>query len=147
MLLKASLRNSLEIWPRTLAPPVNACTLEELKLMKTGNYSAKTRSLGGRMFDSLCSRMFVSNSRPIKEMREDPFLRKLQEKTEAELEDLSSLRDKGKEGHAKSEIGDVNQSVEDKQDVAARDDEVGGPRGLEPTRYGDWERGGRCSDF
>ena len=26
-------------------------------------------------------------------------------------------------------------------------DEIGGPRGLEPTRYGDWERGGRVSDF
>lgn len=25
--------------------------------------------------------------------------------------------------------------------------EVGGPRGLEPTRFGDWERKGRCSDF
>lgn len=25
--------------------------------------------------------------------------------------------------------------------------EVGGPTGLEPTRYGDWERGGRCIDF
>ncbi|WOL13948.1 hypothetical protein Cni_G22728 [Canna indica] len=25
--------------------------------------------------------------------------------------------------------------------------EVRGPRGPEPTRYGDWERGGRCSDF
>ena len=25
--------------------------------------------------------------------------------------------------------------------------EVGGPKGLEPTRYGDWERNGRCSDF
>nr|BBD21380.1 hypothetical protein [Oryza glaberrima] len=25
--------------------------------------------------------------------------------------------------------------------------EIGGPRGPEPTRYGDWERGGRCSDF
>ena len=25
--------------------------------------------------------------------------------------------------------------------------EVGGPRGPEPTRYGDWERGGRCIDF
>lgn len=25
--------------------------------------------------------------------------------------------------------------------------EVGGPRGPEPTRYGDWERAGRCSDF
>ena len=25
--------------------------------------------------------------------------------------------------------------------------EIGGPRGPEPTRYGDWERNGRCIDF
>jgi len=25
--------------------------------------------------------------------------------------------------------------------------EYGGVRGPEPTRYGDWERNGRCSDF
>ncbi len=25
--------------------------------------------------------------------------------------------------------------------------EVGGPQGLEPTRYGDWEKAGRCFDF
>jgi hypothetical protein len=25
--------------------------------------------------------------------------------------------------------------------------ETGGPEGLEPTRYGDWEKAGRCSDF
>jgi hypothetical protein len=25
--------------------------------------------------------------------------------------------------------------------------EVGGPTGPEPTRYGDWERNGRCIDF
>lgn len=25
--------------------------------------------------------------------------------------------------------------------------EVGGPKGPEPTRYGDWERKGRCVDF
>ncbi len=26
-------------------------------------------------------------------------------------------------------------------------DEIGGPQGPEPTRFGDWERKGRCSDF
>ena len=26
-------------------------------------------------------------------------------------------------------------------------DEFGGPKGLEPTRYGDWEVNGRVSDF
>lgn len=25
--------------------------------------------------------------------------------------------------------------------------EIGGPKGLEPTRYGDWEKSGRCVDF
>lgn len=25
--------------------------------------------------------------------------------------------------------------------------EIGGPTGPEPTRYGDWERKGRCIDF
>jgi hypothetical protein len=25
--------------------------------------------------------------------------------------------------------------------------EIGGPKGPEPTRYGDWEKAGRCTDF
>jgi hypothetical protein len=25
--------------------------------------------------------------------------------------------------------------------------ELGGPKGPEPTRYGDWEYNGRCTDF
>ncbi len=25
--------------------------------------------------------------------------------------------------------------------------EVGGQQGPEPTRFGDWEKGGRCTDF
>ena len=29
----------------------------------------------------------------------------------------------------------------------AQPDEIGGPTGPEPTRYGDWERNGRCTDF
>ncbi|CAH9059083.1 unnamed protein product [Cuscuta epithymum] len=32
-------------------------------------------------------------------------------------------------------------------DVNRETGEIGGPKGPEPTRYGDWERGGRCSDF
>jgi hypothetical protein len=28
-----------------------------------------------------------------------------------------------------------------------RPKEIGGPAGPEPTRYGDWERNGRVSDF
>lgn len=29
----------------------------------------------------------------------------------------------------------------------SRPTEIGGPPGPEPTRYGDWEKGGRCIDF
>jgi hypothetical protein len=30
---------------------------------------------------------------------------------------------------------------------AEKPNEIGGPSGPEPTRYGDWERNGRCIDF
>ncbi|MCB8873913.1 DUF1674 domain-containing protein [Acidisoma silvae] len=30
---------------------------------------------------------------------------------------------------------------------AAMPKEFGGPAGPEPTRFGDWEKNGRCSDF
>ncbi len=30
---------------------------------------------------------------------------------------------------------------------AAPPAEIGGPKGPEPTRYGDWEQKGRCTDF
>ncbi len=34
-----------------------------------------------------------------------------------------------------------------KSDKKQVDIEIGGPAGPEPTRYGDWEKGGRCTDF
>lgn len=34
-----------------------------------------------------------------------------------------------------------------KADAALPTDESGGPKGLEPTRYGDWERKGITYDF
>ena len=46
---------------------------------------------------------------------------------------------------------DVLRKSTKKITVTGKDDsrpvEVGGPRGPEPTRYGDWEKAGRCSDF
>lgn len=34
-----------------------------------------------------------------------------------------------------------------KAEAKALPPEIGGPKGLEPTRYGDWERKGIASDF
>lgn len=39
--------------------------------------------------------------------------------------------------------GDDNSASAD----PARKKEVGGRGGLDPTRYGDWEKSGRCIDF
>jgi hypothetical protein len=36
---------------------------------------------------------------------------------------------------------------ESTQPVAHKPREIGGPKGPEPTRYGDWEYNGRCTDF
>lgn len=43
----------------------------------------------------------------------------------------------GQQGAADSVAGEI-------QDTPA---EVGGPKGPDPTRFGDWERKGRCIDF
>jgi hypothetical protein len=32
-------------------------------------------------------------------------------------------------------------------ETSLRPREIGGPKGPEPTRYGDWEFNGRCTDF
>ncbi|MDY6942401.1 MAG: DUF1674 domain-containing protein [Pseudomonadota bacterium] len=46
-----------------------------------------------------------------------------------------------------SDRGRKNPSGESKQRAAQKPKEIGGPQGLEPTRYSDWERKGRCIDF
>jgi len=71
----------------------------------------------------------------------DPFLSKLQKQTEAGYLELLARKD------------DVPETEEDKlaeEELERRNKERGewgGPAGREPTRYGDWEKGGRCSDF
>ena len=35
----------------------------------------------------------------------------------------------------------------DEHDVSVKNTETDRPAGLEPTRYGDWEKKGRCYDF
>ena len=47
---------------------------------------------------------------------------------------------------------DINQAQQiapesEKGKKPEKQTEIGGPKGLEPTRYGDWEAKGRCYDF
>ena len=43
--------------------------------------------------------------------------------------------------------GQASKNAIDPKDPKTWPKEHGGPEGPEPTRYGDWEVGGRCSDF
>jgi len=50
-----------------------------------------------------------------------------------------------------AEINASDEAIQTKKDPAIKqtqtEGEIGGPAGLEPTRYGDWERKGIVSDF
>ncbi len=67
-----------------------------------------------------------------------------------------------KKTHSKAKA--LEQNLNNNQDLKNNDDlaldkssdqdldkelpkEINGPKGLEPTRYGDWESKGRCHDF
>ena len=39
------------------------------------------------------------------------------------------------------------ESAERADDVPAKPREIGGRKGPDPVRYGDWEKNGRCIDF
>jgi len=46
-----------------------------------------------------------------------------------------------------SDNGAAPDAAENTPGESAGGKEIGGPSGPEPTRYGDWERNGRCIDF
>jgi len=44
-------------------------------------------------------------------------------------------------------ISSDDDSAEEAAGVTDREKEIGGRDGPDPTRYGDWEKAGRCIDF
>ena len=52
-----------------------------------------------------------------------------------------------KEPQADGADSNESRRIKKPKPVAQTPGEVGGPEGPEPTRYGDWERNGRVSDF
>ena len=55
--------------------------------------------------------------------------------------------DTGAEGKAGDNAADVAKDATTRPDGSNIPREINGPKGPEPTRYGDWEQKGRCSDF
>ncbi|RLA26730.1 MAG: hypothetical protein DRQ63_07610 [Gammaproteobacteria bacterium] len=44
-------------------------------------------------------------------------------------------------------IPNNDDNAEEAAGVTGREKEIGGREGPDPTRYGDWEKAGRCIDF
>ena len=55
----------------------------------------------------------------------------------------TSISQANSKTNSKTNTSDVNPTP-NKSELP---DEFGGQKGLEPTRYGDWEKNGRCTDF
>lgn len=53
----------------------------------------------------------------------------------------------GSRGRLKMDEKKQEKASKSEQEKGQEPKEIGGPKGLEPTRYGDWEINGRCSDF
>lgn len=51
------------------------------------------------------------------------------------------------ENTADSAANPKNTAADGAVSGADKPKEIGGPKGPEPTRFGDWERDGRCVDF
>ena len=55
--------------------------------------------------------------------------------------------DTGADGKAGDNAADATKDATTRPDGSDMPREINGPKGPEPTRYGDWEQKGRCSDF
>ena len=55
--------------------------------------------------------------------------------------------DTGADGKAGDNAADAAKDTTTRTDGSDMPREINGPKGPEPTRYGDWEQKGRCSDF
>ena len=53
----------------------------------------------------------------------------------------------GADGKAGDNSADAAKEATTRPDGSDMPREINGPKGPEPTRYGDWELKGRCSDF
>lgn len=63
---------------------------------------------------------------------------------------MTSAAEQGHPGDEREESRSdaaTSETAAERSHKVRRHTEVGGPAGPEPTRYGDWERAGRCIDF
>uniref|UniRef100_A0A2P2MY37 Succinate dehydrogenase assembly factor 4, mitochondrial n=1 Tax=Rhizophora mucronata TaxID=61149 RepID=A0A2P2MY37_RHIMU len=73
--------------------------------------------------------------------------RSLKRQQEEETTKYNREAEKNEHGQRDDDDDDDDDGDEGDDHVNKETGEIGGPRGPEPTRYGDWERNGRCYDF
>eukprot|EP01023_Acetabularia_acetabulum_P033525 TRINITY_DN3139_c0_g1_i7.p2 TRINITY_DN3139_c0_g1~~TRINITY_DN3139_c0_g1_i7.p2 ORF type:complete len:123 (-),score=11.07 TRINITY_DN3139_c0_g1_i7:537-905(-) len=84
----------------------------------------------------------IGNKVPNQESNQKIDLTKqLQEQTEENLRKLVENSSRLNVTSNQNQSEDIPKKEDDESD------EIDGPKGLEPTRFGDWERNGRCTDF
>ena len=89
-----------------------------------------------------------------KERPENAFLESLRRETEENLRRLSDARVPPTRKFSQNEDDDSFSKKKQRfrnrgggGEASLLPKEINGPRGLEPTRFNDWEIGGRCTDF
>nr|KYP49334.1 UPF0369 protein C6orf57 [Cajanus cajan] len=100
-------------------------------IANTALHHTKSEQLRHFVSNSVSRLLCTSSTQP---QRENP----INEQAQAPQE---SPHDESKQSHEPKEKDEDNDSYNKETG------EIGGPKGPEPTRYGDWERNGRCSDF
>lgn len=103
-------------------------------------------------------RLLSSSSSPIARSEFNPVCRRVISTT-AQL--LQNQQPETKDSPIADDKEKIRNLIEDEKNHDSKDEEndsddesvnkvtgeIGGPRGPEPTRYGDWEKNGRCYDF
>ena len=97
----------------------------------------------------------TETERSVRRRKEEPqnkFLESLRRETVKNLEDKQHVSDAKEEEDFKPPtraFRDLREKTfrEKRGELNMLPKEINGPRGLEPTRFKDWEVGGRCTDF
>ncbi|KAK6925987.1 Succinate dehydrogenase assembly factor 4 [Dillenia turbinata] len=119
-------------------------TLAEQSKPKLGFLSPRSET--GTLFKSNAAIRLISSSTPLSNQQKNPKKEREVAEEEISSEPKMSLENDFKDDE---DEGDDEDGDDDGESVHVNKEtgEVGGPKGPEPTRYGDWERAGRCYDF
>ncbi|EXB84238.1 hypothetical protein L484_000138 [Morus notabilis] len=110
----------------------------------------------GRLFSSITNlstpKVILSSTRsePLTRCATNSASRLVSSSAQKPQYDQENMNKEQREAIAKDLENEKEDGVEDEEEGTSLNEqtgEVGGPRGPEPTRYGDWERNGRCYDF